>query len=52
MYKIIDYNTGKQILEVYYSERDAKHARDVYLNECLRDNIIHNNLLLIEKYET
>lgn len=54
MYKLIDYYTGKKpntnlIDDTYNNKEDAKTAKNVYLNTMLRDNIIHNNLIVIEK---
>lgn len=48
-YIIIDYFTNKQLGPVFESEFDANHACKMHLQACLRDNVIHNNLLLIER---
>lgn len=47
-YLIIDYYTGKQLGE-FSTEFDANHARRMHLQACLRDKVVHNNLLLVVK---
>jgi len=52
MYKIIDYFTGKtpeELNKSYKTIKDAFLAKNYYLQTNSRDNVIHNNLLLIEK---
>lgn len=54
MYIIKDYYTGKKpnsslIDETYNNEEDAKTAKHVYLNTMLRENQVHNNLLIVTK---
>jgi hypothetical protein len=50
MYKLIDYNNGRQVTdELYGTEADAHEAREEYLRYKLKSGEIHNNLLLIVK---
>lgn len=48
-YIIIDHFTNKQLGPVFDSEFDANHARRMHLQACLRDKVIHNNLLIIQR---
>jgi len=52
MYKLIDYYTQKRINCVNYrTEKEALIAEDRYLTEMMEDKVIHNNLIIIKKYE-
>ena len=49
---LTDYHTDKQILDREFdTEEEADKAKYVYLKQCIKDNVVHNNLILVKKID-
>jgi hypothetical protein len=51
VYQITDYKTDKAIFTGFKTREEAGQFAHDYKKKCIKGNVVHNNLLLIDKVQ-